>query len=132
MGTDFTFDDMGDREVEEDTHTRTGQETFEGKKCYIVESIPKEKNYIYSKKIVWVTDGEWTVPKIDFYDRKGRLLKHLNFEWNKVQDIWAWKRVTMKNVQTGHQTTVEVKDTKFNQGFKDDLFTQRTLRRAGK
>jgi len=50
MGTDFTFDDMGDREVEEDTHTRTGQEIFEGKKCYIVESVPKEKNYIYSKK----------------------------------------------------------------------------------
>ncbi len=132
MGTDFTFDDMGDREVEEDTHKRTGQETFEDKKCYIVESIPKEKNYIYSKKILWVTDGEWIVPKIDFYDRKGRLLKHLKFEWHKVQDIWAWKRVTMKNVQTGHQTIVEVKDTKFNQGFKNDLFTQRTLRREGK
>jgi len=71
-------------------------------------------------------------PRLTFMNRKGRLLKHLKFEWNKVQDIWAWKRVVMENVQTGHHTIVEVKDTRFNQGFKDDLFTQRTLRREGK
>jgi len=132
MGTDFTFDDMGDREVEEDTHKRIGQETFENKKCYIVESTPKEKDYMYSKKLVWVVDREWIIPKVEFYDRKGRLLKHLKVQWHKVQGIWTWKGCVMKNVQTGHQTIIEVKDTKFNLGYKDNLFTQRTLRREGK
>jgi len=132
MGTDFTFDDMGDRQVEEDTHKRIGQETFENRKCYIVESIPKEKEYMYSKKLLWVVDGEWIVPQVEFYDRKGRLLKHLHVKWHKVQGIWTWKDCVMKNDQTDHKTVIEVKDTKFNLGFKDTLFTQRTLRREGK
>lgn len=132
MGTDFTFDDMGDREVEEDTHKLIRQDTFEGNKCFIVESTPKEKNYIYSKKLVWVINGEWIIPKTEYYNRKGKLLKHLHVQWHKVQGIWSWKDVVMKNVQTGHQTHIAVKDTKFNLGFKDALFTQRTLRREGK
>jgi len=132
MGTDFTFDDMGDRQVEEDAHKRIGQETFENKKCYLIESTPKERNYMYSKKLVWVVDGEWIIPKVEFYDRKGRLLKHLHVKWHKVQGMWTWEGCVMKNVQTGHQTDIEVKDTKFNLGFKDTLFTQRTLRREGK
>jgi len=132
MGTDFTFDDMGDREVEEDIHKLIRQETFEGKQCFIVESTPKEKDYIYSKKLVWVINREWIIPKTEYYDRKGKLLKHLQVQWHKVQEIWSWQDVVMKNVQTGHQTVIEVKDTKFNLGFKDTLFTQRTLRREGK
>jgi outer membrane lipoprotein-sorting protein len=132
VGTDFTFDDMGEREVEEDTHKLIRQEIFEDKKCCVVESMPKEKNYIYSKKLIWVIDGEWIVSKIEFYDRKGKFLKELHAQWQKVQEIWAWQNISMKNAQTGHQTIIEVRDIKFNQGLSDRVFTRRTLIREGK
>ena len=48
VGTDFTFDDMGEREVEEDTHKLITMEVFEYRNCFVVESIPKEMGYIYS------------------------------------------------------------------------------------
>jgi outer membrane lipoprotein-sorting protein len=132
VGTDFTFDDMGEREVEEDTHKLITKEVFEDRNCFVVESIPKEKGYIYSKKLIWIVDGEWIVPKIEFYDKKGKFLKELHIKWQKVQDIWAWQELLMKNTQTGHQTTIEASDIKFNKGLTDTFFTQRTLIREGK
>lgn len=132
VGTDFTFDDMGEREVEEDIHKLVKQQVLENKNCYVVENIPKEKGYIYSKKLVWVMDGEWIVPKIEFYDRKGKFLKDLVVKWQKIQNIWAFQELLMKNSQTGHQTLIEASDIKFNQGLSDRVFTRRTLIREGK
>jgi outer membrane lipoprotein-sorting protein len=132
MGTDFTFDDMGDREVEEDTHKLLREEVHEGKECYVVESVPKEEDYIYSKKITWIDKKEWLPYRVEFYDRKGRCLKYLIQEWQKIQGIWTWKRGFMKNERTGHQTVVDVSESGFNTGLDDSVFTQRTLRREGK
>jgi len=42
MGSDFTYDDMGDRNVDEDTHTLKGQELVNGSECRVVESVPVE------------------------------------------------------------------------------------------
>lgn len=40
MGTDFTYDDMGDRNVDEDDHKLLRTETHDGKMCWVVEATP--------------------------------------------------------------------------------------------
>ena len=47
MGTDFTYDDMGDRNIDEDRHKLLRTETRDGKKCWVVESVPVDKHEIY-------------------------------------------------------------------------------------
>jgi len=54
MGSDFTYDDLGDRHPDEDTHKLLRTETLEGEECYVVESLPKEEGYMYSKTETWV------------------------------------------------------------------------------
>ncbi|MGD8401237.1 MAG: outer membrane lipoprotein-sorting protein, partial [Bacillota bacterium] len=55
MGTDFTYDDMGDRNVDEDEHTLQRKEKLNGYQCWVVQSIPKEiDDGDYTKKISWV------------------------------------------------------------------------------
>ena len=46
MGSDFTYDDLGDRKLEDDTHTLIGEETMDGKACYVVESFSKDEEYM--------------------------------------------------------------------------------------
>ena len=75
MGSDLIYDDMGDREVEEDTFTLLRVEHDNGTKMYVVQAVAKQENYIYSKRLAWVNAETWTIPKIEYYDRKGRLLK---------------------------------------------------------
>lgn len=43
MGSDFTYDDMGSRHVDEDTHKLLGEESIGGHKCWQLESVPKDK-----------------------------------------------------------------------------------------
>ncbi len=127
MGSDLTFDDMGDRNVEEDIHKLVKVEEFNGKPCYVIEMVPKEKGYMYSKKIIWIDKKEFTDYRTDFYDRKGRFLKRQVINWTKVDGIWVVKKMEVKNDQTGHSTVIEVSDIKLNKGLKDGLFTKRKM-----
>lgn len=128
MGSDLIFDDLGDREVDEDEHRLIRVENEGGVKFYVVEAIPKKKDYIYSRKLSWVHAQDWTVPKIEFYDRKGQLLKIMRTEWMQVDGIWTWKRTVVENQQSGHRTEIDISDVKMNQGLDDSLFTERSLR----
>jgi hypothetical protein len=121
---------MGDREVDEDTHTLVRVEQNNGTKFYVVQAVAKKENYIYSRKLTWVNAETWTVPKIEFYDRKGRLLKTMHVEWTQVDGIWNWKRTVVENQLTGHRTEVDISKVKFNQGLKESLFTERSLRKG--
>lgn len=130
MGTDFTYDDMGERKVEEDTHTFLRKEVLRDTNCYVVKSVPKKKGYIYSKKITWVDKVNWIPLKVDYYDRKGRFLKTLATQWQKVEDVWSWKRSEMKNHLTGHKTIIDIHDVKINTGMSDAIFAKRILKKG--
>jgi len=132
MGTDFTYDDMGERKVEEDQHTLIRSEIYNDTDCYVVESVPKKKGYIYSKKMTWVNKKQWIPIKVDYYDRKNRLLKTLNTDWQLISGIWSWEKAEMKNHRTGHRTIIEIKEIEINVGLKESDFTERVLKRGYK
>ena len=135
MGSDLTFADMGQRRLDEDTHQTVGKQTYRGVPCFVVESIPKEKENIYSKKVTWVSESDNTIQKIDYYDRKGQLLKRQTIDWQAIPEkegnIYIWKKTDIVNIQTGHKTIFEVTDLKVNVGFSDEDFTERTLTTGG-
>lgn len=130
MGTDFTYDDMGERKVEEDRHILLRSEAYQETDCYVVESIPKKAKYIYSRKITWVDKKHWIPLKVDYYDRKDRLLKTLQTDWQLIDDIWTWKRSEMANHLTGHRTVIEITEANLNVGLTDSDFVERTLKRG--
>ena len=131
MGTDFTYDDMGDRAVEEDIHKYIKDEKIRETDCWVVESVSKDKSYMYSKKISWI-DKKTLIPvKVDYYDRDGDLLKTLNaFGIRKEQDFWTSSKIVMKNHLEKHETILEYKDRKFNTGIKESVFRVSTLERG--
>ena len=128
MGSDLTFADLGQRELNEDTHTLLRTEKCQTTDCYVVQSVPNDQDSLYGKKITWVLTGDLTPIKIDYYDRKGELLKTQAIEWQHPENVWAWKKAEVKNVQTSHRTLFEISDLKNNVGVSDDDFTERVLR----
>ena len=90
MGSDFTYDDLGGRHPSEDTHTIIGEESINGKDCYVVESVPKDSDYFYSKTISWVVKGEWFGMKKECYDEDEEFLNSHSeeqlHEWLKNED----------------------------------------------
>lgn len=131
MGSDFTYDDLGDRHPDEDTHRVVGTDTIDGKKCFVVESVPKEKGYMYSRTITWVVDDVWIGVKKEFYDENGELLKTLQVrEYGQVDGYWTVKRTWMHNVQREHSTRMELSDIEYDTGIDENMFSERTMRRG--
>ncbi|MBW1901019.1 MAG: outer membrane lipoprotein-sorting protein [Deltaproteobacteria bacterium] len=131
MGTEFTYDDMGDRKPEEDNHKMLGTETVNGRECYKVLSTPKEEDYMYAKKIAWIDKSTYLPLKVDFYDEDEELLKVMTTsDPEMVDNIWVTKEIEMKNVQKGRATLIKTKDIQFNVPVKDNMFSKRMLKKG--
>lgn len=128
MGSDFTYDDLGDRHPDEDSHQLLREEIVQGKACYVVESKPKEEDYMYSKIISWIMKDNLIGLKREFYDENGDLLKTLTIhKYDQVDGYWTILRTEMKNVQKNHKTVMEFTNVQFNQGIPDSRFTERSM-----
>ncbi|MDT8392348.1 MAG: outer membrane lipoprotein-sorting protein [Bacteroidales bacterium] len=131
MGSDFTYDDLGDRKLEEDTHQLLREEEINGKACYVVESIPVDKDYMYSKTITWIEKETFIGVKKEFYDEDGDLLKILSI--NEYKNFDGFDIITsseMKNIQKNHRTQMELSNIQINTGVSDLKFSERMMTRG--
>ncbi len=131
MGSDFTYDDLGDRHPSSDRHRFTGREDVGGVSCTIVESISIEKDYIYSKTLSWIADEMKIVLKKEYYDEDGELLKVLRVkEYSEIDGYWTVTHSEMENIQRNHTTIMVLENIKLDQGVSDNKFTERTMARG--
>ena len=131
MGSDFTYDDLGDRKLDDDTHELIGEETIDDVDYYLVESTPKDEEYMYSKTKTWIRKDNFIGLKKEFYDEDEDLLKILKIK--KFEEISGFLVITsseMENVQKDHRTTMKLNDVEINMGIPDSKFTERMMMRG--
>lgn len=129
MGSDFTYDDLGERHPSEDTHTLLREEELMGKTCYVVESIPKTGGEDISRTLNWVVKDEWIGLKKEFYDDDGELYKELSIEeFEKISGFWVITDMTMRSVKDGTSTRISMEDVSFNDNLSSSLFTERRMK----
>ncbi|MFP4522608.1 MAG: outer membrane lipoprotein-sorting protein, partial [Fibrobacterota bacterium] len=131
MGTEFTYDDMGDRKPDEDTHKLLGEEKAGEKLCYKIESVPKEEDYMYSRKLVWIDKESYLPVKVKFFDEDGEFLKEMNTSGiKKIGGFWTVTGMVMENVQKDRKTKLTFNDIVYNSGVRDMFFTKRMLKKG--
>ncbi len=132
MGSDFTYDDMGDRDLDEYNYKLVGEEKCDGGICWVIESIPKErKDKNYSRTVSWVRKDASIIIKADYYDLDKRLLKKLKVtDLRKHQGFWTSFHIVMNNVQNRHTTHLELQERNYDTDVKDSLFRVSTLERG--
>ncbi len=131
MGSDFTYDDLGGRHPSEDRHGLLRTETLKGESCFVVESIPEDSDYMYSRTVTWISGEKNIGLKKEFYDEDGDLLKILTTEKTELmENFWMILKSEMHNVQKNHTTIMEFKDLEINTGLQDRVFTERIMMRG--
>ncbi len=131
MGSDFTYDDLGDRHPQEDTHKLLREETYQDEDCYVIESLPKEEDYMYSRTVTWVIKDKWIGLKKEFYDEDGDHLKNLNVKnFELIKDCWIITHSLMHNVQKDHKTDMKLENVELDTGIYDTKFTERMMKRG--
>ncbi|MCX7023800.1 MAG: outer membrane lipoprotein-sorting protein [Spirochaetes bacterium] len=130
MGSDFTYDDLGDRQPSEDIHKLTGSETVDGEACWVVESVPKDPKDIYSRTVTWVSKAKNLGLKREYFDRRGALLKTLRISSSEsVAGVWVIMKAEMHDVQKDHRTRMEFSDVRINAGIAEGEFSERAMTR---
>ncbi len=129
VNTDFTYEDMERRRVEDYAHTISGEEKKQGGDCWILESRPKEKtDSQYSLVKSWVAKEIYVPVFVEYYSKKGKLIKQYSVaKLEKIQGIWTEIEVVMIDLNREHRTLIKVKDIKYNSNLPDDTFTRRNL-----
>ncbi len=131
MGSDFTYDDLGDRHPTEDSHKLLREEDVNGEACCVVESIPQDEDYMYSKTVTWIIKDKWIGLKKEFFDEDDELLKVLAVKkYEKINGYWIILHTEMHNVQRDHITKMELKNVEIDGGIADNKFTERMMRRG--
>lgn len=127
VGSDFLYEDISGRSLDEDTH-----ELIETKdKLFVVKNVPKEPDTVEFAYYNVSIDRKTYVPvKMEFYDKKNKLYKTI--ESTKIEEIQGFPTVIksmVSNLQTGSKTEMEFVNVKYDIDLKDDIFTERYLRR---
>ena len=131
MGSDFTYDDLGGRSPSEDRHNLLREETLNGELCYVVESIPKDNDYMYSRTVTWIIKDKLIGLKKEFYDEDDDFLKTLTVkEYDKIDGYWMILESEMFNDQKNHKTIMELNDLELDSNLQDRIFTERIMTRG--
>ena len=131
MGTDFTYDDMGGRSVDDDTHTLLREEMRDGHKCWVVESVPKDPHEVYSRKLTWIRQDCDCGVYVEYYDKLNKLHRVLTVQdLQKIEGFWTVMKMEMRNVQSGHSTQITVTGPKYDIKVDKSLFTVAKLEKG--
>ena len=132
MGTDFSYDDISSmsRGVELDTHTLLREENFGGNPCYVIQSVPKNSSYQYSKMIQWVIKDSKIISKIELYDKKNTSSPVKTVEMSGIKEVQGRSTVTITKITThaaGTSTTINMDIIKYDDPIPEKVFTTEYL-----
>lgn len=131
VGSEFAFEDFTASELNKFNYRYLREEACGELQCDVVERFPRYENSGYTKQISWVDTTDYQIRKIEFYDRRGSLLKELRFEdYRKYADAyWRSHRLVMKNIQTNKSTDLVYGEYTFGVGLTDNDFVKGRLSR---
>ena len=132
MGSEFAYEDISSQEVEKYTYRFIGEESLDGRNHFVVERDPADPKSGYSRQVAWLDTDEYRVWKVEFYDRRGALLKTLTVSdyGQYLETYWRAKSWKMVNHRTGKETDLLWDEFVFANGFKDKDFSKNSLARA--
>lgn len=132
FGSDLSYDDFtGPANLDDFKFSIEKEEMIDGKPCYVVEVTPKTHRK-YTKYIAWVAKDLWVQLKIEYYQDKDIYRSGTFRDIRIIEEIPTPFQSMMVNRKTNHRTELTINSVKYHTHFSDELFTQRSLERAGK
>jgi len=130
FGTDFTFEDLEERDVDRSTYRMLGEEPIAGEPCWKIESTPKpEARSQYTKLYVWIRKADYVAAQIDGYQRD-RVVRRIRYsEIQNVQKIWTARRIEVEDLLRSSRTVLRLEKLDYDVPLPADLFTLQALRR---
>lgn len=130
LGTDFTFEDIGERTRGEFTYRLIGDGgTMEGHKTYKIEAIPADVSKSQYKYVYyWVAQDVPVILFAEMYGAQGQKVRVMHAtDIKREGGIWGARHTEMRTIQDGTRTVLTIDSVKFNTKPDEKLFTPQGL-----
>lgn len=130
FGTDFSFEDLEERDVDQFTYELLGEETVNGTACWKIRSTPKEtKSSQYTSSVVWVRKDNYASARLESFV-KDQAVRRLDYsDLRNLQGIWTAHVMTMTDLKRGSHTTLTLDRVQYNVDLRESDFTLQAIRR---
>jgi outer membrane lipoprotein-sorting protein len=128
FGTDFSFEDLEEQDVEQFDYSMLGSEPSGGVECWKIQLTPKaSRSSQYTREVAWVRKDNYAFARLDSYvkDDVVRRLNYSNVE--NVQGIWTARVLEMADLRRGTRTRLTLQEVRYNAPVKDDQFTLQAI-----
>jgi len=129
FGTDFSFEDLEERDVDQFDYKLLDDETIDGAPCWKIESKPKEsKSSQYTSLVLWIRKDNYVTAKIESY-AKDKLVRRIRYsDVEKVDNIWTPRTVEVLDAGRNSRTVLKLEKLHYNAPLKEADFTLEALR----
>ena len=129
FGTDFSFEDLEERDANQYDYTMLPEKSLNGVPCFVIQSTPKEaKSSQYNRSTLWVRKDMMAVARIESYI-KDQLVRRLDYtDFQNISGIWTARELKMADVRRGTATWLNLQKIQYNQPMPESKFTVQALR----
>jgi hypothetical protein len=132
MGSDFTFEDLEGRKLQNYTYKLLGTEKTGNYDCYKVESVPTAEytDSGYTKVISWIWKEKFISLKDEYYNKLGVLKKIQTID--SLKEIKGYQlpaKVIMNDIEKNHKTIIDFTNIYVDSGIDTSIFNKRSLTR---
>ena len=131
LGSDVSYEDLTGGKTLLETYrvALTGEETVDGRPCYVVTFEARGRDVAYPRQTMWIDEELFVVRRGEQFSLNGRLLK--TTEFRDVREIDGYQ-VTMRAVisdalKRNSSTEMVVREIEFDVPLRDDLFSLEEL-----
>jgi len=125
FGTDFSFEDLEERDVNQFDFKLLGEENAAWK----IESRPRKSSQ-YTHSILWIKKDNYTLQRVEAFNKNG-LLRAIEYrDYELVKNIWTARTTEVTDVARKSRTILKYDKLEYNLPMKDDQFTLQALRRS--
>lgn len=131
FGTDFSFEDLEERDVNQYQYSTAGEEAVDGAQTWKIESRPVEgRSSQYTRSLLWIRKDNYAFARIENYS-KDQLIRRLDYkDFEKVAGIWTARTLEMSDLRRNSRTILKLDKLEYNVPMKEEDFTLQALRRA--
>jgi outer membrane lipoprotein-sorting protein len=132
MGSDLSYEDMMEdpRLTVLYTAAVAGEETMEGRACWVLDLVSRGDEIAYFRRKAWVDKERFIVLREERFAKGGKLLKTTEIKNVERQGgRWVPTRIVFKDVlKEGEGTEFVIESIVFDARIPDALFTKASLR----
>lgn len=130
FGTDFSFEDLEERDTKQFEYRLIGNESVDGAACWKLESTPRQsKASQYTHSYVWIRKDNFAFAQIENY-MKEQLVRRAHYtDIRNDQGFWTAHHIDMHDLKRNSHTILKIDKLQYNLPMKDDAFTLQALRR---